>query len=83
MLPALQMKERGLEEVVQDRTSGIRVCVIPLTSNITLNTIEKQVIPVGFHNFLNRSDPIWLPSEYYLWALNALYIYADKCDAIK
>jgi len=81
MLPALQMKERGLEEVVQDRTSGIRVCVIPLASNITLNTIEKQVIPVGFHNFLNRSDPIWLPSEYYLWALNALY--ADKCDAIK
>jgi len=60
------------------RNSG--VCY-PFGFNITLNTIEKQVIPVGFHNFLNRSDPIWLPSEYYLWALNALY--ADKCDAIR
>jgi len=57
MLPALQMKERGLEEVVQDRTSGIRVCVIPLASNITLNTIEKQVIPVGFHNFSKSFRP--------------------------
>ena len=81
MLSALRMKERGLEEVVQDHTSGTLVCVIPLASNLTLITIEKQGIPVGFHNFLNRSDPIWLPSEYYLWALNALY--ADKCDAIK
>ena len=50
------------------RNSG--VCH-PFGFNIPLNKLVFTI-------FLNRSDPIWLPSEYYLWAL-----YADKCAAIR